>query len=87
MKIKPEHEEEFVEVAARLVQAVHEQEPGTILYVLHKHPSEPHTYVWVERYRDEGAHQAHVSTPYFAKLPDWLSAHAVFEEFSQLAPA
>jgi quinol monooxygenase YgiN len=91
MKVKPEHEEEFVELATRVVQAVHEQEPGTILYVLHKHPSEPHTYVWVERYRDEGAHQAHVSTSYFAdavaKLPDWLSAPAEFEEFSQLAPA
>ena len=91
MRIKPEHEEEFVELATSVVQAVHEQEPGTILYVLHKHPSEAHVYVWVERYRDAEAQQAHLAAPYiadaFAKLPDWLSAPPEFEELSQLAPA
>jgi quinol monooxygenase YgiN len=91
MKVKPEHEQEFVETATRLVETVHEQEPGTILYVLHKHPSEAHTYVRVERYRDAQAHEAHQATPYFAaavaKLPDWLAGPPKFEDFRQLAPA
>jgi quinol monooxygenase YgiN len=91
MRVKPEHEEEFVDLATRVVLAVHEQEPGTILYVLHKHPSEAHAYVWVERYRDSEAQQAHLAAPYvadaLAKLPDWLSAPPEFQEFSQLSPA
>ena len=32
MRCKPEHEQEFVELATSIVQTVHEQEPGTILY-------------------------------------------------------
>jgi quinol monooxygenase YgiN len=50
MTVKAEHEQEFLNYAANTARTVHENEPDTILHVLHKHPTEPYTYVWVERY-------------------------------------
>ena len=91
LRFKPEHEHEFLALATRVVQAVHDQEPGTILFALHKHPSEAHAYVWVERYRDAKAFQAHSAAPYIvdglAKLSNWLSMPPDVQELSQLAPA
>ncbi|GAA1578804.1 antibiotic biosynthesis monooxygenase [Kribbella sancticallisti] len=90
MTIKPEHEQAFVEFAAATAQTVHANEPGTILYVLHKHPTEPHTYVWVERYRDAEALKAHTDAPYIAeamsKLPNWLSKPPELIQLSQIVP-
>lgn len=40
---------------AYFAEKVHANEPGTLLYVLTKHPDEPHTYLWIERYRDQTA--------------------------------
>ena len=79
MTIKPEHEAEFVDFATGIAQAVHEREPGTILYVPHEHPTEPHTYVWVERYRDPEALRAHEQASYIAeamsRLPTGCPRH------------
>lgn len=90
MAIKPEHEREFVDFATRTVQTVHEKEPGTILYVLHKHPTEPYTYVWVERYRDAEALKVHTEAPYIAeamgKLPNWLSKPPELIQLNQIVP-
>lgn len=91
MRCKPEHEQEFVELATSIVQTVHEQEPGTILYALHKHPSDAHTYVWVERYGHAEALRAHMAAPYIAdavaKLPNWLSAPPELQELRQVMPS
>ncbi len=88
MTIKPQHEQAFVDFATRTVQAVREMEPGTILYVLHKHPAEPHTYVWVERYRDAEALRMHTEAPYIAeamgKLPNWLSKPPELLQLNQI---
>ncbi len=90
MTIKPEHEAEFVAFATSIAQAVHAREPGTILYVLHEHPTEPHTYVWVERYRDPEALSAHQQAPYIAeamsRLPNWLSKAPELTQLKQIAP-
>jgi quinol monooxygenase YgiN len=90
MTFKPEHEQEFVELAAATAQTVHEQEPGTILYVLHQHATAPHSYVWVERYRDAEALQAHTQAPYMAeamnKLPNWFSKPPELIQLSQIVP-
>ena len=66
MTVKPEYEQEFLDFAASFAAKVHANEPGTLLYVLTKHPTEPHTYLWVERYRDHAAEQAHGEAPYFS---------------------
>jgi quinol monooxygenase YgiN len=59
MSIKAEQEATFLEAAAGFAAWVEANEPGTSLYTLNKHPSREHTYVWVERYRDEAAMEAH----------------------------
>jgi quinol monooxygenase YgiN len=77
MTVKPEHEQEFLDYVAGFMEKVHVNEPGTLLYVLTRHPTEPHTYLWVERYRDQEALQAHMGAPYMvepvsrAQDPEW----------------
>jgi quinol monooxygenase YgiN len=89
--IKPEHEEEFVALVTTTVDIVLANEPGTILYVLHKHPTEPHTYVAIERYRDAEALKAHADGPYFGdamgKLQQWLAKPIDALQLSQIVPS
>lgn len=91
MTIHPDKEREFVDFAAATVHKVHESEPGALLYALHRHPTEPHTYVWVERYRNAEALSAHTEAPYMvdamSKLPGWLSAPPELVQLSQISPA
>ena len=55
MTFAPEHEEAFIELATSVVAQVRANEPDTLLYVLTKDPERDHTYVWIERYRDQQA--------------------------------
>ena len=91
MTIQPDHEQEFVQLASSVIQTVHAEETDTILYTLHKHPTEPHTYVWVERYADADAMQRHAAAPYMAeamgKIPGWLAKPPEFTQLSQILPA
>lgn len=90
MTVKAAHEQEFVDFATDTVRTVHEKEPGTSLYALHKHPEERHTYVWVERYRDAEALETHTKAPYIAeamqRLPNWLSKPPELMELRQIVP-
>ncbi|HEU0073291.1 MAG TPA: antibiotic biosynthesis monooxygenase [Dehalococcoidia bacterium] len=63
MTIKPEQETTFLQSCREFVEWVHANEPDTLLYVLTKHSSREHTYVWVERYRNEAAVEAHRTSP------------------------
>ncbi len=89
--IKPEHEEEFVALVTAMADKVQVNEPGTTLYVLHRHPTEPHTYVAVERYCDADALTAHAESPYFGeamgKLQDWLAKPIEFLQLHQIVPS
>jgi quinol monooxygenase YgiN len=62
--IKPEHDEEFVALATATAEMVRRHEPDTILYLTYQHPTEAHTYAFVERYRDAAAWTAHLEAPY-----------------------
>ena len=57
---------------------------------MHRHPTEPHTYFWVERYRDAEALEAHSQAPYIAEamanLQMWLAAPPDIQRYEQLAP-
>jgi quinol monooxygenase YgiN len=90
MSVKAEHEQEFLDFATNTARTVHEKEPGTILYVLHKHPTEPYTYVWVERYRDAEALEIHTNAAYIAeamqRLPNWLSKPPDLIDLRQIVP-
>lgn len=91
MTVVAEREDEFLELATRTARAVHEREPGTILYALHRHPTEPHAYVWVERYRSAEALKAHNEAPSIAeamaKLPNLLSKPPELIQMNQVVPA
>lgn len=91
MAFKPEHEADFLALAREFSATVHASEPDTLLYTLHEHPSEPHTYVWVERYRDEAALGHHMSTPamqaVFPKLKTYLAGPPSMLKLTQVLPA
>ena len=67
IKVKPGMEKQFEEVAKELVATVNANEPGCKLYALH-HGEQPHTYVFMERYVDQAAAEAHRATDYFKAL-------------------
>ena len=65
--IKPGTEKEFEAVAKELVSKVQAGEPGCKLYTLHKSET-PNVYVFMERYVDQAAVEAHRGTDYFKAL-------------------
>ena len=67
IKVKAGMEKEFEQVAKELVAKVTSSEPGCKLYVLH-HAESPQTYVFMERYADQAAVDAHRGTEYFKTL-------------------
>ena len=67
IKVKPGMEKEFEAVAKELVAKVNANEPGCKLYALH-HGEAPHTYVFMERYVDQAAVEAHRASDYFKAL-------------------
>jgi quinol monooxygenase YgiN len=90
LTVSPEHESKLDDLARRLVDHVYANEPGTLLYVVTKHPSRPHTYVWVERYRDEAALQTHTEQPYVEdavrRVSSWWVAEPAVLQLAQVAP-
>jgi quinol monooxygenase YgiN len=67
LKVKPGMEQAFEAVAKELVAKVNANEPGCTLYALH-HGEAPNTYVFMERYIDQSAVDAHRTTDYFRSL-------------------
>lgn len=67
IKVKAGMEKEFEAVAKELVGKVNANEPGCMLYAIH-HAESPHTYVFMERYADQAAVDAHRGTEHFKVL-------------------
>ena len=67
LKIKPGMEKDFEAVAKELVAKVNANERGCTLYALHRGEA-PGTYVFMERYADQAAVDAHRATDYFKTL-------------------
>ena len=63
IKVKDGKGDDFVKVASRLIEAVTANEKGCLLYKLYK-SDEPNTYVFLERYADQAALDAHRGTEY-----------------------
>ena len=68
IKVKPGMNTEFEAVAKELVAKVNANERGCVLYALHHHGETPNTYVFMERYIDQAAVDAHRATDYFKAL-------------------
>lgn len=66
LKIKAGQGAAFEAVAAKLVEAVNANEPGNLMYRLYKADA-PDTYVFMERYQDEAALEAHRKAPHYAQ--------------------
>ena len=67
IKVKPGMEGQFEAVAKELVAKVNANEPGCKLYALHRNEAAG-TYVFMERYTDQAAVEAHRATDYFKAL-------------------
>lgn len=100
--VRPEHDEEFRRGAEEVAKQVRENETGTLLYALTRVPSQSlagvevgdvfgHTYVWVERFRDETALKAHMSAPYvgafLGKARRWLVGTPELLQLTQIVAA
>ena len=67
IKVKAGMEKEFESVAKELVAKVNANEPGCKLYALHVGDA-PSTYVFMERYVDQAAVEAHRASDHFKTL-------------------
>jgi len=67
LKVKEGQGAEFEKVASELVKKVKENEKGCLLYMLFK-AEEPNTYVFMERYADQAAVEAHRGTEHYKTL-------------------
>jgi quinol monooxygenase YgiN len=67
IKVKEGQGAEFEKVATELVRKVNENEKGCLLYQLY-HGEEPNTYVFMERYADQAAVEAHRASEHFKTL-------------------
>lgn len=66
LKIKAGKNSEFEAIANELAKLVNEREAGVVYYDLYQ--QDDNTYVFLERYRDQAAKDAHGKTDYFKKL-------------------
>ena len=73
--------------ATREFMAVAAKEEGTLSYTLNRDPKNPGTLVFIERYRDKAAPDAHMASPHFQtffakgmKLPAGPPEMTVMEE-------
>ena len=67
LKVKPGMESQFEAVAKELVAKVNANEPGCKLYALHRDEAAG-TYVFMERYVDQAAVEAHRASDHFKTL-------------------
>ncbi|MDJ0940605.1 MAG: antibiotic biosynthesis monooxygenase [Woeseiaceae bacterium] len=68
MTIKEGCEDEFVELAKKLTDAVHANEPETLAYEFYKLRDEERGYAVYEKFSSEEAEQAHQNTPHFLEI-------------------
>jgi quinol monooxygenase YgiN len=74
LKVKAGQQAAFEAIARKLVAAVNANEAGCMLYTLNK-SEDPQTYVFMERYRDEAAVQAHRATEHYRNYGKEMGAH------------
>ncbi len=67
IRVKPGAGAQFEALAKELVTKVRANEPGCALYALHRAEA-PDTYVFLERYLDQAAVEAHRQTDYFKSI-------------------
>jgi len=71
LKVKPGQEQAFIDVAAKLVEATH-QEPGNLFYNLYQSPLNPVEFIFYEEYKDEAAFKTHSESAAFAAFAEGI---------------
>ena len=71
LNIKEGKGAEFETLANQLVEKVNANEEGVVYYDLYK--QDPTTYVFLERYKDQAAKDAHGKTDYFKEIGDEIN--------------
>ena len=61
---KQGRENEVVGIFAKL-QEESRKEPGCLMYLVHRHKTEPRRFLVYEQYKDDAALEAHRSSPHF----------------------
>src|SRR5271165_5976064 len=61
---KPGHEDEVAQIFSKL-QAASRKEPGCLMYIVHRHKTDPQRFFLYEQYRDDAAREAHRQSPHF----------------------
>ncbi|MFC3228902.1 putative quinol monooxygenase [Marinibaculum pumilum] len=74
LKVKDGQGDAFEAVAKLLVEAVNANEPGNLMYRLYK-AEEPNTYIFMERYQDEAALEAHRKSPHYGEHGKAMGAY------------
>ena len=60
----PGHEAEVAQIFMKLQEASR-QEPGCLMYIVHRHRTDPRVFFIYEQYRNGAALEAHRQSPYF----------------------
>ena len=60
----PGHEAEVAQIFMKLQEASR-QEPGCLMYIVHRHRTDPRVFFIYEQYRNDAALEAHRQSPYF----------------------
>ena len=58
------HEAEVAEIFKKLTEASR-TEPGCVMYLVHRHKTEPRRFFIYEQYKDDAALEAHRAAPHF----------------------
>ena len=75
--VRAGQEAKFESLQRELSEQTHATEPGTIVYDVIKHRTEPSTYIVYGRFADEAAFQLHMQAPSHERLvPDILASLA-----------
>lgn len=68
LKVKPGREADFERLQKELSDLTHSNEPGTAVYDVIRHRTEPGVYVVYARFKDEAAFQFHQATSFHDRL-------------------
>jgi quinol monooxygenase YgiN len=63
---KQGHESEVTSIFAKLTEESR-KEPGCLMYVVHRHKTEPRRFFVYEQYKDDAALEAHRASPHFLR--------------------
>ena len=75
LSVKPDCIAEFELAFLQYQQTVRSQEPGNILFALHRNPAVTGSYLVMEQYADQAALDAHRNSEHYKAIPATFGAY------------